>query len=467
MYSFLRNFKIHFFLAILFSITIIFFQTRHETPNFRIGDSYAYMSVAKNLTDTGVFTDGRFKKNAAIQGTEEQGMFFAPLYPMLIAGIMGVDRNFYDTVSCHMTSQTPEICSNDMGSFHLVQIGLAIFSAFLVWLSGWIISGKYSVAWLALVLSLFAEAYAYYTAQIMTENLVFPLFTMSCLSAAAAWKQKRRWLWFVSGLFLGLLALTRPSFVYLFYAALPIIFILGIYQKELSLRKKISWSILLLLGYSLTAGPWIIRNGLSTGEYAISKGYASYILVQRVSYNDMTWKEWGVSFLYGLPDFGDSLTKDIFDSKDYERFDYQNRKGFYAIGNDSLRKETLEKAGGVENHLSYLLENEVFNNLHKHIMVTLSLAWRGMWVSKYWGLITIPIFFVIFIWAIRQKCWEFIIFSLPPWFMLGFHAFTSVNVVRYNLILIPCLALATAFLLSIGASFIKKYISEWQEISET
>lgn len=38
-----------------------------------------------------------------------------------------------------------------------------------------------------------------------------------------------------------------------------------------------------------------------------------------------------------------------------------------------------------------------------------------------------------------------IVFALPPWFMAGFHAFVSVNIVRYNLILIPCFAIAMAW----------------------
>lgn len=452
----MNYFRIQFSLALLVSIILVSFQTFYYPSDLSVGDSYAYMSVAKDIVDTGIFTDGRFKDNAYIEGENGQGMFFAPLYPLLIAGTMMLDSVFYDTVSCHLTSHNIEKCSDYMGIFRFIQVALASLSVFLIWFSGWFLSKKYVIAWLAMGIALLAESYAYYTAQVMTENLVFPLFTMVCLSFASAFKQKQMWLWFVSGLLLGLLALTRPSFVYLFYASIPIIFIIGIYQRELSLKHKISLPFLLIVGYLLTAGPWIIRNGINLGEYAISKGYASYILVQRISYNDMSWKEWGVSFVYGLPDFGDSLARRMFEPKNYERFDYQNPEGFYRIGNNELRKDTLEKAGGIENHLSYLIKNNIIGNIYKHVMVTLSLAWRGMWVSKYWGLISIPIFIGVFIWALRKEWWEFIIFSVSPWFMLGFHAFTSVNVVRYNLILIPCLAIAMALITYNMALFLLK-----------
>lgn len=452
-----KNFWFQFCLAVAVATAVIFWQAQNETPDIQIGDTYAYASVAKELADTGVFTDGGFKDRAAIKGPEGQGMFFAPLYPALLAVVGLFDPHLYKTMACRI-KENHQNCANDFGALRGVHIALATVSAFLVWLAGWVVTGRYSVAWIAMVLGLLAEAYAYYTAQIMTENLVFPLFTASCVAATAAWKKKSARLWLVTGLFLGLSALTRPSFIYLFYAAIPLVTLLSLLQKDLPGQQKLKWPLLLLTGYFLTAGPWIIRNGLSMGEFAVTKGYASYILVQRVSYNNMTWKEWGISFIYGLPDFGDSLAKNLFKPADYERFDYQNPDGFYKTGFQRLRLDTIEKAGGLENHLSWLLKHEVADNLFKHVMVTLSLAWRGMWISKYWGLVTIPLFCGVFFWATHRRWGEFLILALPPWFMLGFHAFTSVNVVRYNLILIPVLSVAAAFLLTAVISSIKKCV---------
>lgn len=453
----LQSFSMQLALAFIFSVTLIVWQAQGETPDARAGDSYAYLSVAKELVDTGRYTDGRYSSQSAIEGEAGQGMFFAPLYPALIAGSMILDQSFYDMAACHLEAEAPLECSDDFGFFRLVQMALAALSAFLVWLAGWVLTGRYSVAWLALILSLAAEAYAYYTAQIMTESLLFPIFTTACLSAAVAWKRKSAPWWLIAGLVLGCTALTRPSFVYLFYAALPVVIILGAMRKNIEWREWLKWPVLFLFGYLVATGPWMVRNGLAMGEYSISKGYASFILVQRVAYNDMSWQEWGASFVYGLPDFGDGLAKDIFPRESYERFDYANPEGFYIVGNDILRDQTIDEAGGIEHHLSWLLKHEVFGNIYKHVMVTFSLAWRGMWVSKYWGLIAVPIFLGVFLWAVRRKWMGLLIFSIPPWFMLGFHAFTSVNVVRYNLILIPALAIAVAFLLNRGIDRMNTY----------
>lgn len=454
-----KNFWIQLCLAIAVAAAVIFWQAQKEAPDISAGDSYGYVSAAKELIDTGIFTDGGFKDRAAIKGPEGQGMFFAPLYPALLAAVGSLDPVFYKSMECRL-KDGHQSCPDNFGALLPIHIALATLSAFLVWLGGWVITGRYSVAWLAMALCLLAEAYAYYTAQIMTENLVFPLYTASCVAAAAAWKKKSARYWLLTGLLLGLSALTRPSFIYLFYAAIPVVALLSLLQKDFSWRQKIAMPLLLIAGYFLIAGPWMIRNGLSMGEYAISKGYASYILVQRIAYNDMSWKEWGVSFIHSLPDFGDSLAKDLFAPEDYERFSYEDPNGFYMTGFKKLRFETIEKAGGIENHLSWLLKHEVFGNFYKHVMVTLALAWRGMWISKYWGLVTIPMFCGVFVWAMRRRWGEFLVFSLPAWFMLGFHAFTSVNVVRYNLILIPGLSVAAAFLLIAGISFIKKHIRQ-------
>lgn len=444
----LRKKTFHFIAAVVLSTIIILLQSLQETPKVANGDTYNYLSIAKELYDKGIFTDGGFRNASVVQGPNEEGMFFAPLYPAFITAVMYIDPTFKNTVTCHMSSEQRESCPDNFGLLYPIQIGLAILSIFLIWVSGLILTERYSIAWIAMILGALANGYTFYTSVILTESFVFPLFTAACLSSLCAWKYKKGYLWFLTGIFLGLVSLTRPTFTYLFYAYIPVLIVLFICRKNFSLRKKLVWPFVFIFGFIVTAGPWIIRNGTIMGEYAISKGYAPYVLSQRVAYNDMTWKEWAISFIYGLPDFGDSLSEKFFSRENYERFEYDNKKGFFWIGHTTLKKETLEKAGSRENHLSWLIKHEIIDNLYKHVMVTFSLTWRGMWICKYWGLLSIPLFFCLFIWALRKGWLEFLLFSIPPWFMLGLHAFTSVNVTRYNLILIPALAISVAFILN-------------------
>lgn len=451
----LQNFYLHLAGAFIVAFIIILFQAQDYKSDPRISDSLSYLSVAQDFADTGVLTDGNFKGISPYEGEQGQGMFFAPLYPALAGLAMKFDPVLQETVRCHLTQKNHAECLDDFGLLRAVHIILAVMAVFFVWLSAYVVTHSFRIAWIAMGLSFLAEAYAYYTAQAMTEVLLFPIFTAFCFFGVAAWRYKKTALWFLCGLLLGLCALTRPSFVYLFYASIPAMIMWFTFNKNIMPKTKVFWVLMFVIGYSVIVGPWVARNGLAIGQYAISKGYASFTLVQRTSFNQMNWQEWGASFIYSLPDFGDSLAVKLFPKEAYERLDYDTQDGFYQQGNGAYRDQVLGKAGSKENELSYIVKNEVIGNAYKHIMVTISLAWRGMWVSKYWGLIAIPIFFSVFIFALHRGWTEFILFALPPWFMLGFHAFTSVNVVRYNLILIPCLAIAVAFLLNVLLSSIK------------
>jgi len=435
----------HIILACLFSFVIISFQASKESPQPRAGDAKAYRSIAVDLLEDNVFTDGIFKKKSAVQGPNGEGMFFSPAYPALLAAVMAIDPVLKETITCHTSPDyTTGSCSDDFGLLLYIHIFFAALSPFFIWLAALLLTNNRSIAWISMLLSFLAkDVYGYYTSELMTENLVFPLFSGFLLVTIAAWKYKKAFLWLVSGALLGGLVLTRPSFAYLFYMYIPFLFIIGVWSQKFEGFFKIILS--LVLGYFLIAGPWIIRNGITFGEYSVTKGYSSFILVQRIAYNDMTWPEFGTSFLFGLPDFGDSLARKISKEENFERFIYENKNGFYRIGNSSLREETLEKAGGINNHLSYLIKEEILGNFIKHNIVTLSIAWRGMWVGKFFSLISIPLFIGVLFYSLRRKWVEYIIYSFPAWFMLGFYAYVSVNVVRYNMILVPCLSISAAY----------------------
>lgn len=453
----LNSWKTQVCLALVFSLISILITSKDYTFDNYTGDSHGYIKIADDLVKSGTFTDGHYSAQAVVQGPHGEGMFFAPLYPAFLATVIAVDPVFAGTVDCYLAAADEagrRACPQELGLLQPVQMVLAILSLLLVWLSAWYLTGRFSVSWLAMILASCAEAYAYYTSFIMTEALVFPLFTAACLFAVLSWKYRKGSAVVACGVMLGLLALTRPSYIYLFYLAFVASIAAGLLSGE-SLKQKLGWPLLLLAGYALMAAPWMIRNGQVLGTYAISKGYAPFILTQRIAYNEMDARQWAVSFIYGLPDFGDSLAKKYFPAQDYDKLDYSNPDGYYQTSNREMWKRTEAGVKVSDSELSTMIRQDVLGNLTKHVMVTFSLAWRGMWVSKYWGLIAIPVFLGVAVLAIRRKWAAFLIFSIPAWFMLGLHAFTSVNVVRYNLILIPCLAVAVAVAIMAGIDRLK------------
>ncbi len=430
--------------ALMIALAAVWVQMHSGEPRAYDPDSGKYLSVAIVLHESGVFTDGLMSRHAVRTGPDGQGMFFAPLYPAFLAAVMKADAPLAEAARCAVAGS---VC----GSFSLLYSIQGLFAAagaLAVWLAGYVITGRLALAWAAMGLALAAEAFAHYAGAIMTEALALPLFAVSCLLAVLAVRcggRKRMMMLLAYGASLGALALVRPSCLYLFLAAVPVTAIAMLIA--LDFRSALAATLVLVAGFAIVSGPWIMRNGLATGSYKISEGYAGFIFVQRAAFNEMRSDEWRASFVYGLPDFGDSLCGRLFDPESCQRLDYANPEGFYQRGNNQYRAQSIEKAGGKDRLLGYLLKEEVIGNAGRHIAVSLSLAWRGMWVSKYWGLAAIPLFAAAFFGAVRRRCGAFIVYSLPAWFMLGFHAFTSVNVVRYNLVLVPCLALGSAMVL--------------------
>ena len=451
-FAFLQYLSFHICTAFLVACFFIFIQMSRHKPDVPWADSIGYLAAATKLHETGIYTDqGEGSNGRVATGKNGEGMFFAPLYPAFLALLMTADNGFYKTARCAVDDPVKLVkkCSPlDLTLPVIAQGILAALSTFLVWLSAYALTKRKGMAWVAMGLALIAPStYSHYALILLTENLTFPLFTLTCLLGTVGFQKKNAGLLFLAGLSMGLLALNRPSIPYLLYfiavAAVIAVFWATIRKKERPSFSKLA--LFLVLGYVLAVSPWVIRNGLKLGNWSISAGYAPYILAQRVAFNDMSWKEWGVSFIYGLPDFGDNLAAKLFLREDFERLDYYDPKSFYTHGNHDLIDQTREAAGGVDKQLSYLVRTYIIKHPLKHFLVTLSLAWRGMWVGKYWGLVAIPIFWAVVIYAIKNRWWDFIVFSFPAWFMLGFNAFVSVNVVRYNIVLLPCLAIAASW----------------------
>jgi hypothetical protein len=196
---------------------------------------------------------------------------------------------------------------------------------------------------------------------------------------------------------------------------------------------------------------WIVRNALVMGRASLTFGYASHTFVQRLSFDSMGWREYGMSFVCWMPD-GNGLGATLAGHGACDRFGWDDHPdSFYAIGIGPLLVRTLQEAGGWTNHMSFLLHTFLLRDpvrqLGWHAMVTLPLALRGLYVDHYWGLVLAPVCAVLTIRALRRRdaaAGRFLLLSLPAWFMLAFNAAAAVNQVRYNLMLILPFSIAGA-----------------------
>ena len=68
---------------------------------------------------------------------------------------------------------------------------------------------------------------------------------------------------------------------------------------------------------------------------------------------------------------------------------------------------------GREQVLPHLLVNEILSQPFKHIMVTAALAWRGMFIAKYWGIVGAASTVAYWIHTMRFRDWSFTVMLLP------------------------------------------------------
>lgn len=440
----------HSFAAILVAALVTLAQVARLEPAVPLADAHGYASIAFDIHHHGTFTDGA-ELNPWPRADPPPGMFVAPLYPAFVAAVMAFDPGLNDTLTCtlkHRKRWREAGCNNDFGLLIPVQGAVAAIAAFLVFVAGRVVCGSYVCAWLAMLLALTTGKYAQYAVQFLTEILTFPLFTAFSIVMVLAWKRQSPWLWLAGGVLVGLCTLVRPSFAYLFYAGVVFAPVGLLVAHRGRLGRPALLTSMLVLGYGAVIAPWVIRNATLLGVVGITSGYASHELAYRLSYNAMSWTEWLVSFVYWLPDFGDSLAAALFDPSLYERLSFDHPDSYYRAAGRYFYPQTLAAAGGQSEHLAYLIREHMLAEPFKHIMVTFAILWRGLWVAKYWGLIAIICFVPAAVMAIRRRWSEAIVFALPPWYMAGFNAFVSVNVARYNLILIPCLAIAMAWIIT-------------------
>lgn len=436
----------HVVMALAAAALVTALQVLRLEPVLPLADAHGYGSIAWDLYRHGTFTDGS-DVTPWPQPNPPPGMFVAPLYPAFAAAVLAIDPDSADRLACMLVHRRQAVaagCDVSFGVLVVAQTALATVSAFLVFVAAYVVCGSLVLAWLAMLLALATGEYAGFAVQVLTENLVLPLFSAFSVVVVLAWRRPTALRWLAAGLLIGAAALVRPSFAYLFYATV-LFASAGLLITDRGRLSRAGLMVsMLVLGYGFVVAPWLVRNALLLGVADITAGYGGHELAQRLAYNAMTWGQWLVAFVYWLPDFGDSLAAALFDPALYQRLSFDHPDSYYRAGQE-LYRESLAAAGGPEAHVGYLVRTYIMAEPVKHVMVTFALLWRGLWVGKVWGLIAFVCFVPMAVVAVRRRWSEAIVFALPPWFMAGFHAFVSVNIVRYNLILIPCFAIAMAW----------------------
>ncbi|WP_232480470.1 hypothetical protein [Roseomonas sp. KE2513] len=419
------------------------------------GDQSFYATTAWDLLRWGTFSDGFFDRVDSAVEAPPPGMFLGPVYPLLLAGVMSVEPALREAAGC-MVQHTPSAdvaarCPAYGGLVRPLHMALVAGALAFLMAAARRVSGSLAVAGLATGIGLvLCLAYARLFSLAMTESLALFLFSGAAYTFMRALLDGGRGAALLGGLFFGLLLLTRPSHVVLLPLAL--LALLYVAMRPAPSGRRIAATALFALGVAAVTLPWAARNEAVLGRFALTAGYGPAVLIERMAYNEMTPGEFGASFLYWLPDFGDRLAERLFGHETVRRLDWNQPDSLYDIG-QHRRHAALEAPGRIDDLVPGLLRDEVIGRPVAYAASTLSLAWRGLWVGRNVGIVVIlllPLGLMAAHRARRLRLWA--LYAAPAWIMLVVHAGASVNQERYNLALILGLSVAAAWaILSLAA----------------
>ncbi len=419
---------------------ILFGLATLKPQNLAAYDQPLYLGIASDLQRTGTYTNGRWGE------TGKPGAYTAPLYPALVAAVASLDPALAEAAACVRGAPWTAIpsCPGSLGLLVPLQVVLIAGTLLLVWRSTLAIGGPRSAAWVALLAAgLGTTEYAVYARTAMTEALSLPLAALSGLLLVLLVRRPRVSTAMGLGVTLGLLTLARPEYLYLTAMIGLAGLLIAVWHRRLGLS---------MLGACVLAGatmaPWSLRNEALFGTAAPTSGYAGFILAQRVAYDAMTPGEWATQWLYALPGFGPAAARLVAPGS-VARLGWQDRPDtFYMVGNTAMVRELAANAPNPADQVGYLLTNYVWPHPVRFSLVTLVMAWKSLWVRKYFSLVTVP-FFAVMVWqAVRRRDRLRLAFVLPGLFILALHAATTVATPRYSLMLVP--AYAAAFGLAAG-----------------
>ncbi len=428
--------------------------TRPPKPPNEFDQAY-YLSVAYDLAHHGVFSNGLLGEVDGTRAVPQPGMFFGPLYPLLIAGMTKIDGRFDRSVDCAVETAhgaRPGMeCEIDVRPMLIVHALLLALGILAVARSAEVIFAHCRIFWLASVLAsgaLLAEADVF--SFLMTESLTFSLYSLTMLAIVMGWTTSKRRYLAMAGLGLGLLCLTRFSFL----ALAPVIPVLILLHGRFAGRPHRGWAGVLTFAVTFLAVviPWAARNAISVGKLALTEEYGSAALVERFAFDRMTAREFLLAFPYCIPEVGPRVVQSAFGADAMTRFQYDLPDSFYLIGSGQ-RWALIAAHKQLDPIIGALARTEMRENGWRYLLVGVPLAWCGMWVGGWLSILLAPLFAGACAAAFRASKPAFLLYAAPALVMLALHAALASHYTRYNLILIgPFSAGAAWLMVSIGAT---------------
>src|SRR4029077_15641458 len=95
-----------------------------------------------------------------------------------------------------------------------------------------------------------------------------------------------------------------------------------------------------------------------------------------------------------------------------------------------------------------IVREEMRTNWWRHLLVSIPLAWCGLWAGWIVGLVLVPFFAGARVRGIRKREPVILLYAAPAIMMLGLHGAVANHYTRYNLILIGPFAVGAAWMIA-------------------
>ena len=389
-----------------------------------------------------------------------------PLYPLWLTMWMRIDPDYRGYLQClrfnlpYWSGKKGKVVDDGDTSFcrHLdnagfyVQVLLGAVGTGLVWLAGWLASGRPMVAHLSAFFVVYAGRWIDLGNTHLTESLAIPLF--AGVNVCLAWLvlsgvRRRRGgarlrtatVAITCGLLLGALALVRPPYEFLL-AALPAAAAVWMLRDRPRRRAIVVVTAWILVSASLVVTPWLVRNYTERGFVGFTETYAPRILTERLAYNGMTWRQWLALFPRWSGRGGHRLAIYWFGK---DTVVSMRKRENPAIRERWMAGKRMLANVATGDQLGVVLER-VWAELPRHLVVSVPLAWRGMdqlpripYGNLCWLLVILG-----FVRGTPRNRSVLAALAFCPFFVLAVNALVSLSMPRYGIGLLMPLSVGVA-----------------------
>ena len=435
-----------FLVALLVTGALIVSKPVRNLQDF---DEPFYVTLAYDLDRYGIFSNGFYSGVDDTVQAPPAGMFFGPVYPALVAAVMTLDTRFAAAVRCSVEANHDH---RDIATCDSYDLPMRLLNALLVAIAVIAVAATAELIFrrramfvaaggCALVAVAFeANIFSY----IMTESVIFALYSVFMWATVLAWRSGRAGHFVLAGLLLGVLCLTKPSYLVLFpiVAVLSFVYLhwLAALRRSHALRDVLVFS----LAFAGVAGAWMARNAVSIGKFGFTEEYGAVVLIERFAYNDMTLREYFQAFPYCTPGLGELLFDPIEGTGSMHRFTYHTPGSFFHVGRDR-RDQLVAQYVRIDPLIGGIIRDEMRKDWWRQLLVSIPLAWCGLWAGWLADLVLVPLFVWACVRAVRTRQPLLLFYAAPAVAMLGLDALIGNHYTRYNLILIGPYAVGAAW----------------------